>query len=285
MSKVYLITGTSSGFGRALAEAVLARGDRVLLTARRVEALEGLAAAHPDRARIARLDITDEADRRAAVQRAVEAFGRIDVLVNNAGQGSLGAAEEFTSAQIRQQFEVNCFGTLEMTRAVLPVMRQQRSGHILNITSVGGVAAVGGFSLYCATKFAVEGFSEALRDEVSPLGIHVTVVEPGSFRTEFAGDANVRPPAAIDAYAPVIDPIRQYLYGNHGKQPGDPAKAALAMIATVEQAAPPFRLMLGADAYGLWEQKRSAEREELSRGRAAGEATAFDGIDSPPIGG
>lgn len=285
MGKVYLITGTSTGFGRALAEAVLGRGDSAVVTARRPEAVADLVAAHPGRALAARLDVVDAQQRRDAVRAALDRFGRIDVLVNNAGQGSLGAAEEFSSEQIRRQFEVNCFGTIEMTREVLPAMRRQRSGHVLNITSIGGLAAVQGFSLYCATKFAVEGFSEALREEVRPLGVRVTIVEPGAFRTEFAGEANVRPERTIPEYAAVIDPIRQYLYGSSGQQPGDPRKAALAMIRAVESDDPPLRLMLGADAYGLWEKKRAAMDAELQRWREVGLATAIEGVEVRPVGG
>lgn len=285
MGKVYFITGTSSGFGRALAEAVLGRGDSAVLTARRTEAVAELVERHPGGSLAVRLDVTDADERRRAVEAALGRFGRIDVLVNNAGQGSLGAMEEFSSEQIRKHFEVNCFGVIEMTREVLPAMRRQRSGHVLNISSVGGLASVGGFSLYCATKFAVEGFSEGLRDEVKPLGIRVTIVEPGAFRTGFAGESNMRPERTIEDYAQVVEPLRQYLYGNDGRQPGDPAKAALAMIATVESDEPPLRLMLGADAYALWEAK-SAEREaDFARWREVGVSAAFDGAEVTRIGG
>lgn len=285
MSRVYFITGTSTGFGRALAEVVLARGDRAVLTARKPEAVEELAGRYADAALAVRLDVTDAEERRRALRAALDNFGRVDVLVNNAGQGSLGALEEFSSEQIRSQFEVNFFGTVEMTREVLPVMRAQRSGHILNVSSIGGLAAIGGFALYCATKFAVEGFSEALRDEVRPLGISVTIVEPGAFRTDFSGESNMRPAAHIGAYDPVIEPVRQYLYGNNGKQPGDPRKAAQAIIQAVESDEPPLRLLLGADAAGLWETKRAAMEEEFSRWREVGMNTAFDGVEAGRIGG
>ena len=285
MGKVYFITGTSSGFGQALAEAVLERGDQVVLTARKTEEIADLAAQNVENALPVRLDVTNEAERKQAVAAALEKFGRIDVLVNNAGQGSLGAAEEFSSEQIRRQFEVNCFGVIELTREVLPFMREQKSGHILNITSIGGLASIGGFSLYCATKFAVEGFSEALRDEVKPLGINVTIVEPGAFRTSFAGESNVKPERTIEDYNPVVEPIRQYLYGNNGKQPGDPRKAALAMIQVVESETPPLRLMLGADAFGLWEKKRGEMDAEFKEWREIGINTAFDGVEIQQIGG
>lgn len=285
MSKVYLITGTFSGFGRALTEAVLKQGHKAVLTARKLADVEELAAQYKDNALAVKLDVTNENDRRQTIKSAINKFGRVDVLANIAGQGSLGALEEFSSEQIRQQFEVNFFSVLEMTREILPTMRQQKSGHILNLTSIGGLASVGGFALYCATKFAVEGFSEALRDEVTPLGIKVTIVEPGAFRTEFAGASNMRPETTIDDYKPVIEPIQQYLYGNDGKQPGDPHKAAIAMIKAVEADSPPFRLMLGADAFGLWEKKRAAMEEEFSTWRKLGEDTAFDGVEAGQIGG
>ena len=275
MSKVYLITGTSSGFGRALAEEVLERGDIAVLTARRIDSVADIAAKYPERALAVPLDVTDDADRRACVDAAIARFGRVDVLVNNAGRGSLGAAEEFTPEQLREQMDVNFFSCAEMIRAVLPSMRQRRSGHILNISSIGGRVNIGGFALYGASKFALEGYSEALRDEVAPLGIRVTLVEPGAFRTAFAGDSNVRPPRIIDDYRPVVDPIRDFLYSNNGKQAGDPRRAAKVMADVVESDAPPLRLLLGADAYGLWDAKRAAMDAETARWRAIGEDTGF----------
>lgn len=285
MSKVYIITGTSSGFGRALAEAVLERGNQAVLTARKPESVSDLVEKHRDNALAVRLDVTNETDRQTVVQSTLERFGRLDVLVNNAGRGSLGAAEEFSSVQICEQMEVNFFAAIEMTRAVLPVMRRQQSGHILNISSIGRRVNIGGFALYGASKFALEGFSEALHDEVKPLGIHVTIIEPGAFRTEFAGDSNVQPETTIHEYQPVIEPIRQYLYGGSGQQPGDPRKAALAMIQAVESDEPPLRLMLGADAYGLWEQKRAAVDEEAAKWRSIGEDTAFADAKLGAVGG
>jgi NADP-dependent 3-hydroxy acid dehydrogenase YdfG len=285
MSKVYFITGTSSGFGKALAEAALERGERVVLAARKLADVKDLAAQYKDNALAVKLDVTNADERQAAIKATLDRFERVDVLANIAGVGSLGALEEFSSEQIRQQFEVNFFGVLELTREVLPTMREQKSGHILNLTSIGGLASVGGFALYCATKFAVEGFSEALRDEVKPLGIKVTIIEPGAFRTEFAGASNVRPAQQIEDYKPVIEPIQQYLYGNDGKQPGDPRKAAEAMIEAVESDDPPLRLMLGADAYGLWEKKLSEMQAEFADWRKIGESTAFDGVEVLQIGG
>ncbi len=285
MAKVYFITGASSGFGAALAEAVLARGDRAVLAARRTEALERLAASYGDAALALPLDVTNPEARRTALEAAVGRFGTIDVLANIAGRGSLGAAEEFSPGQLREQMELNFFAAAEMTRDILPVLRRQGSGHILNLTSIGGLVAVGGFGPYCASKFALEGWSEALRDELAPLGIRVTIVEPGAFRTEFAGDKNMRPEQRIEAYRPVIQPIEDYLYGNSGKQPGDPAKAAAAMIGVVESSDPPLRLLLGSDSLGLWEKKATTMQAEIDAWRAVGEATAFEGVEVKPIGG
>jgi NAD(P)-dependent dehydrogenase (short-subunit alcohol dehydrogenase family) len=283
--RVWFITGASSGFGQALAEAVLAKGERAVLSARRAERLNAIAQKHDGRALAISLDVTDAAGREAAVKSAIASFGRIDVLANIAGRGSLGAVEEFAPDQLREQMELNFFAAAELTRAVLPQMRAQRSGHILNLTSIGGLVSIGGFGAYCAAKFALEAWSEALRDEVAPLGIRVTIVEPGSFRTEFAGDVNMRPKQTLPAYRPVIEPIEQFLYGNAGKQAGDPAKAANVMIEAVESANPPLRLMLGADAYDLWNRTLAARNAELDAWRARGEATAFDDASTIAIGG
>jgi NAD(P)-dependent dehydrogenase (short-subunit alcohol dehydrogenase family) len=285
MQRVWFITGASSGFGRALAEAALKRGDSAVIAARRTDGLDLLAAAHTQSALAIGLDVTDAEARLRAVEAALARFGRIDVLANIAGRGSLGAAEEFLPEQLREQMEVNFFAAAEMTRAVLPAMRAQGGGHILQLTSIGGLVSIGGFGPYCASKYALEGWSEALRDEVKPLGIRVTIVEPGAFRTEFAGPANMRPALRLEVYRPVIDPLEAYLYGGDGTQPGDPAKAAEAMIAIVESDDPPLRILLGADAIGLWQQKQAALSAELARWRPIGEATGFEGARAAPIGG
>jgi len=285
MERVWFITGASSGFGRALAEAALKRGDNAVVCARRKAALDSLASPYGKSALAIELDVTDAAGRLQAVDAARDRFGRIDVLANIAGRGSLGAVEEFSPEQLREQMEVNFFSAAEMTRAVLPTMRAQRSGRVLQLTSIGGLVSIGGFGPYCASKFALEAWSQALRDEVKPLGIRVTIVAPGAFRTEFAGPVNMRPERRIDAYRPAIDPIETYLYGGDGKQPGDPAKAAAAMIAAVESDDPPLHLLLGQDAIGLWEDKQAAFSAELKRWRAVGEATAIDGAQAASIGG
>ena len=274
--KVWFITGASSGFGLALAEAVLERGDRAAVIARRSDPLTQLEEQHGHAVLAVTADVTDPIARQRAVSTALAQFGRIDVLANIAGQGSLGAAEEFSTEQIREQMELNFFAAAELTRAVLPSMRRQASGHILNLTSIGGLAAIRGFSAYCASKFALEGWSEALADEIKTFGLHVTIVEPGGFRTEFSGPKNVRPAGHIDAYRPVIEPIETLLYGNDGQQPGDPRKAAKAMIAATDSSDPPLRLLLGADAISVWESKRDATDADLAQWRETGENTAHN---------
>lgn len=283
--RVWFVTGASSGFGRALAEGVLERGERAVLAARRVDRLEAVAARYRERALALSLDATDAAAREDAVSAALARFGRIDVLANIAGRGSLGAVEEFSADQLREQMELNFFAAAELTRAVLPQMRAQRRGHVLNLTSIGGLVSIGGFGAYCAGKFALEAWSEALRDEVAPFGIKVTIVEPGNFRTEFAGDANMRPTRQMDEYRSTIAPIEQFLYGQAGRQPGDPVKAADLMIAAADTATPPLRLMLGADAYDLWDRTVAARNADLGAWRTRGEATAYPDANMIPIGG
>jgi NAD(P)-dependent dehydrogenase (short-subunit alcohol dehydrogenase family) len=281
--RVWFITGASSGFGRALAEAVIKRGERVVVAARRAASLAQMVAIDDKRVLAVPLDVTDAAARKATLAAALERFGRIDVLANIAGRGSLGAVEEFAPEQLRAQMEVNFFAAAELTRDVLPHMRGRGSGHIVNLTSVGGLISIGGFGPYCASKFALEAWSEALADEVAPLGIRVTLVEPGNFRTEFAGDVNMRPAAPIDAYRPEIEPIEEFLYGQNGKQPGDPAKAADAMIAVVDDTKPPRRLVLGADAYDVLDRTMTARMADIARYRTLGEATGFPGAESRSI--
>lgn len=283
MSKVWFITGASSGFGRALAEAVLAKGDRAVLAARRLAPLEAIAADHADRALPVSLDVTDPAARAHALKAAIERFGRVDVLANIAGRGSCGAVEEFTSAQLRAQMELNFFAAAEFSREVLPQMRAQGSGHILNLTSIAGLVSFPVCGLYSASKFALEGLTEALHHEVKPFGIRVTLVEPGAFRTEFAGDVNMQPEQSLDIYEPMTAPMRQYFETQAGVQAGDPAKAAQLMIDVVESATPPLRLMLGADAYDLWDVTVASRNKDLAALRARAEDTAFPGAQKNPI--
>ena len=284
MRRIWLITGASSGFGRALAEAVLGRGDYVVIGARRTDPLKRVAALAPDRALAIKLDVTEASDRKQAVAATLQRFGRIDVLANIAGRGSLGAAEEFSAEQLREQLEVNFFAAAEMTRLVLPEMRSKSNGHILQMTSIGGLVAFQGFAPYCASKFALEGWSEALREEISSLWIKVTIVEPGAFRTEFAGLNNMRPERRLAAYRAVIDPVEKYLYGGDGQQPGDPKMAAVAMIAAVESSEPPFRLILGSDAIELLERKKAALDSDLARWGQVGIETKFEDTNLKKIG-
>jgi NAD(P)-dependent dehydrogenase (short-subunit alcohol dehydrogenase family) len=283
-SRVWFITGASSGFGKALAEAAIGRGENVVAAARRQEALADLAAIDESRVLAMPLDVTDARGREKAMSSTIERFGRIDVLANIAGRGSLGAVEEFAPDQLRAQMELNFFSAAELTREALPHMRRQGSGHILNLTSIGGLISIGGFGAYCASKFALEAWSEALADEVAPFGLKVTLVEPGNFRTEFAGNANMRPRTQLEPYRPVIAPIEDFLYGQNGRQPGDPAKAAQAMIAIVNDPKPPRRLVLGADAYDVLDRTMAARMTDISRYRPMGEKTGFEGAEMRAIG-
>ena len=275
-TKVWLITGCSKGLGRALAEAVLAKGDRVVATARNVGALKGLGAAAPDRVMHLAMDVNVEAEVRTTVTKALAAFGRIDVVVNNAGYGLAGAIEEVSDAEARAQMETNLFGALNVTRAVLPAMRAQGSGHILQISSVAGFASTPGLGIYNASKFALEGYSEALAQEVVVFGIRVTIIEPGPFRTDWAGPSLATPARCIDAYADSAHKTIALLNGYSGKQPGDPAKAAAAMISVVESAKPPLRLPLGDIAIGRIRAKLASMTQELADWEKVALATSFD---------
>ncbi|NMG07730.1 oxidoreductase [Brasilonema sp. UFV-L1] len=283
--RVWFITGSSTGFGRTLAEAVLDKGETVVLTARKPEQVEDLTAKFPNRALAVRLDVTKPEEVREAVKQAIATFGRIDVLVNNAGYGTMGAIEELSDEVVRRQFETNVFGALDVTRAVLPHLRQQRSGHILNFSSVGGFVSFPGAGIYCSTKFALEGISEALAQEVAHLGIKVTIVEPGAFRTDFNGRSLVLSDTQIADYEPVISSFRQWLQDNDGKQPGDPKKAALAMIQAVESDNPPLRLTLGADAVSAIDAKLESVKAELYAWKEVAVNTAFEGAEVGAIGG
>jgi NAD(P)-dependent dehydrogenase (short-subunit alcohol dehydrogenase family) len=243
--KVWFITGCSTGFGRELAKMVSDRGYPAVITARDPAKVEDIAARHRDRALVLQLDVTDPVEVDAAVQSAAKHFGRIDVLVNNAGIGYFGAVEESDEDEIRRMFEINFFGLSRMTRAVLPIMRGQRSGHIVNISSIGGLKSFPTLAYYNATKYAVEGFSEALALEVAPLGIKVTIVEPSGFRTDWAGRSAAESKNRIADYAPTAGKNLEAIRGASGKQAGDPVRAAAAIIAAVESANPPLRLLLG----------------------------------------
>ncbi len=249
--KIWFITGCSTGFGRELAQQVLKRGDRAVLTARMPSRLEELAAKHGDKAIVLPLDVTHEAAITRAVSNAEAHFGRIDVLVNNAGYGYFSAIEEGEDAEIRRQFETNVFGLYSLTRKVLPGMRARRSGHIVNVSSLGGLMAYPATGYYHASKFAVEGFSESLAMEVAPLGIKVTIVEPGRFRTDWAGRSMVTSKTRIDDYAETAGARIKAAQEYSGKQAGDPVRGAAAIITAVDSSEPPLRLLLGSDAYQL----------------------------------
>jgi NAD(P)-dependent dehydrogenase (short-subunit alcohol dehydrogenase family) len=247
-NKVWFITGCSTGFGRELAKAVLERGYRAVVTARNPAKVEDIVAGHQDRALVLEVDVTDSVEVDAAVKSAEQHFKRIDVLVNNAGIGYFGAVEESDEAEVRRMFEINFFGLSRMTRTVLPIMRAQRSGHIVNISSIGGLRSFPTLAYYHATKYAVEGFSESLALEVAPLGINVTIVEPSGFRTDWAGRSAAESKTRIADYATTAGKNLENLRDRSGKQPGDPVRAAAAIIAAVESPEPPLRLLLGRAA-------------------------------------
>jgi len=257
---IWFITGASSGLGRALAEAVLERGWRAAITARKPESLTDFVARHGDRALPLALDVTDANSIDKAVSEAEGHFGAIDVLVNNAGYGYLSAIEEGEDAQIRAQFETNVFGLIAVTRRALPCMRARRRGHIFNVSSLGGLVAFAATGYYHATKFAVEALSESLFHEVKPLGLHVTILEPGAFRTDWAGRSMVESPTIIADYAETSGKRRQATRAVSGKQPGDPARAATAIISAYEASDPPLRLLLGAPALKIARERLDALR-------------------------
>lgn len=283
MSRTWFITGASSGFGKALAEAVLAKGDSAVLSARRLEPLQEIAAPHKERALVLQLDVTDGSARTAALQAANDRFGRIDVLANIAGAGAYGALEEFTSEQIRANMELNFFAAAEFSREVLPQMRARRSGNILNLTSIAGLVAFPGNGLYNASKFALEGFTEALHHEVKPFGVHATLIEPGAFRTGFAGAAAMKAAGRIADYSALDAGLDEYFAGQDGQQMGDPVKAMQVVIDMVESDAAPVRLMLGEDAYQLWESATASRGRDLAKWRARGENTAIPGAAKNPV--
>ena len=263
MSKILLITGVSTGFGRALAEAALAEGYRVVGTIRSEAAKAEFEALTPGHAFGRVLDVTETAKIAPMVAEIETSVGPIDALINNAGYGFEGILEESTLDEIRHQFDVNVFGAVAMMQAVLPFMRQRRSGRILNITSMGGYITLPGAGVYNGSKFALEGISEALAKEVKDLGIHVTAVGPGGFRTDWAGRSLVRKERSIPDYDAVFDPIRKRRLENNGQQTGDPKKAAAAMLTLIEAENPPMHLLLGSDANKLVREKLDFLKSEF----------------------
>jgi NAD(P)-dependent dehydrogenase (short-subunit alcohol dehydrogenase family) len=261
-SRTWFITGASTGFGRVLAEEVLKAGGKVIATARSIDKISDLEQQYPDQAKVFALDVTNAGQVISTVAQAFAHFGKIDVLVNNAGYGLAGAIEEATEEEFMPVFETNVFGLIRVTRAFLPYLRKQRSGHILNLSSIAGLSGAPGWGYYNASKFAVEGFSEALAAELAPLGIHVSIIEPGPFRTDFLSRSGVEAAARISDYDATAGKTRQYFHDQANKQPGDPVRAIHAMMAVVDSSNPPLHLILGAmalkrfrDKLGQWEKE------------------------------
>ncbi|MCR6629238.1 MAG: oxidoreductase [Magnetospirillum sp.] len=273
--RTWFITGASRGFGALIAEQALARGDNAVASARNPKSVVERLGDRPNLLAVA-LDVTDEAQAHAAAKVAVERFGRIDVLVNNAGYGLLGAVEEASAKEVEALYRTNVFGLLAVIRAVLPHMRRQRSGRILNFSSIGGYRSAAGFGVYCSTKFAVEGLSEALADELRPLGIHVTVVEPGYFRTDFLDASSLAvSPAEIADYADTAGQVRSHAAGLSHAQPGDPLRLAQVLASFVDEPAPPVRLPLGSDAVAAILSKHEADAELVAKWRPVSISTDF----------
>ncbi len=276
MSKVWLITGCSTGFGRELAKEALEQGNKVVVTARKTDDIQDIIEGFPETAISVALDVTKPDQIAKAVKQTVEKFGRIDVLVNNAGIGYFGAIEESEDEEVRRMFEINVFGLGNMIKEVLPVMRKQRSGHVVNIASIGGLVAFPAVGYYNATKFAVDGLSESLSKEVAHLGIKVTIVAPSGFRTNWAGSSAKNSNIVIDDYAPSAGQNKANIRGYSGNQPGDPVRAAKAILKAVNAETPPLRLLLGAAAL----RGATNKLTELQRDFNAWEETTV-GADHP----
>ena len=256
---VWFVTGTSQGFGQEIVRAALSRGDNVIATSRNPKKVAATFGSAGNRLSAIYLDLSNDQQVKATVAGAAERFGRIDVLINNAGHGLLGAVEEAQDSEINGVFETNVFGLLRVTRAVLPFLRKQRSGHIVNLSSIGGLVGLPGWGIYNATKFAVEGISEALAVELAPLGIGVTVVEPGPFRTDFLGGSLAAVARTISDYDQTAGKTRTYRDDNNGTQAGDPVRAAEVIVGAVAENKAPLHLLLGAIAY----ERASRKLEEL----------------------
>jgi NAD(P)-dependent dehydrogenase (short-subunit alcohol dehydrogenase family) len=273
--KTWFITGAASGFGHAFAEHALAQGHNVVATARDAGRLADLVALAPDRVLATPLDVDVAGAAEAAVQAAVARFGRIDVLVNNAGYGVVGALEETPDAELRALMNTNFFGAMAVTRAALPVLRAQKSGAIVNISSLGGQLSFSGFSAYSASKFALEGASEALAQEVAPFGIKVLIVEPGQFRTQLAG-SGMRHMPVIEAYQPVVGATREFAHTMHNTQAGDPRKAAVAIEKALDAEHTPLRLQLGGDSVDAVRAHAQALLKDMEAWEAVSRSTDFD---------
>jgi NAD(P)-dependent dehydrogenase (short-subunit alcohol dehydrogenase family) len=263
-SPVWLVTGASSGFGKAICEAALERGNRLVATARDILTIESLVKEHREQALALQLDVTDSGASRLVIGEALKVFQRLDVVVNNAGYAHGGAVEELTDEELRQQFEVNLFGLINMTRAVLPQMRRQRSGHLVQISSLNGIEGLAGAGYYAASKFAIEGLSESLAQEIAHLGIKVTIVESGPLRTRFANPSSARWAAPIQDYADSVGQTREALSQLDGNQPGDPARAARIVVDVVERDQPPLRLPLGQMAVDNIRTRLQTQLDDLN---------------------
>ena len=274
-SRVWFITGCSSGFGRALVDRVLAHGQRVVATARDATALEELAARHPESCHALALDVTDAAQVKSVIAQTLDSLGRLDVVVNNAGYGLVGAFEELSTEEIEQNFSTNFFGALEVIRVALPTLRAQGGGHIVNISAAATISNYPGFSIYGAAKAALESVSESLALELQPFGIKVTIVQPGPFRTDFVRRSLRHAENEIADYDRTSGKFRRLLETMDGKQPGDPDKAADAIIAAVESDTPPLRLVLGKYAHDKVRGQLVATERELSAWEAVGRSTEF----------
>jgi NAD(P)-dependent dehydrogenase (short-subunit alcohol dehydrogenase family) len=286
MSKVWLITGSSRGLGRALAEAVLAAGHQLVATARNPAQLAYLADWYGQKVRIVALDVTNEQAAARAIAAAKEAFGRLDVLANNAGYGNVSPIEDTSLEEFRTQMETNLFGVINVTKAALPLMREQGAGHILQFSSVGGRIGPVGRAPYAAAKWGVEGFSEVLSKEVGPLGVKVTIIEPGGFRTDFAGSSTAIREGRPE-YDATVGKIARFQRDYNGNQPGDPAKAAAAILYIASLSDPPLRLLLGSDAVRFVEQNDLAKMESDRKWRDLSISTDFEpdrGSESKPAG-
>lgn len=274
--RVWFITGASRGFGALIAQEALNAGDAVVATARNPDGLAAKFGNHPNLLPVA-LDVSNEAQAHAAAAEAVKRFGTIDILLNNAGFGLLGAVEEATAEEIERLYATNVFGLLKVTRAVLPHMRRQRSGHVINISSIGGYASHAGWGVYCSTKFAVEALSEALAAELQPLGVKVTVAEPGFFRTDFLDESSlaVSPSSIADYKDTPAGAMRDFAAGHNHSQPGDPARLAKAMITLAHSEHPPLRMPFGSDTVAVIEAKNKSVAEELAKWRDLAVSTDF----------
>jgi hypothetical protein len=276
--KVWIITGASRGFGQLIAAGALQRDDAVVATARQPKTVTDALGASPNLLAV-RLDLANEAEATEVAAAAVERFGRIDVLVNNAGYGLLGGVEEGSADEVRAVFQTNVFGLLNVTRAVLPHMRRQKSGHVVNMSSIGGYASSTGWGIYCATKFAVEALSESLSAELKPLGIHATVVEPGYFRTDFLDARSlVQTKTAIADYDATVGAMRRFAAEVSHKQPGDPKKLEQAMLVLVDSPHPPVRLALGSDTVKKIREKNAAVAHELEQWLTTSLSTDHDDV-------